>query len=112
MQLKFEEVQAAAGSTYFGAFWGTPDKGLCPSGRIAQLRGAESTVIKYDSNDNFPILGWLNRNSSDIASEAASDLAKFLGFKSVLLMYDTILDEQEKFLERFSPACNDPPAQG
>ena len=100
MTLTPEEIQIAKSSTYFSEYWGIPGKGLSPEGLIAEYRGAKF-IPDEDPTSPLAIYRWEDLRSFDIASQAASDLAKALGFHNVMEYYDAMFKEGEGVLKRF-----------
>lgn len=76
MALSCKEIRAALSSNYFKRSWGSVKHGLCPSGKIAELRGAKFRSSKKHPNRLRPN----KKRDERIAEEAFDDLCRTVGW--------------------------------
>jgi len=77
-----QEQDVARSSIFFSRdWWGSPEEGLSPEGKVAQSRGAKFTTKRPDDDRALLRMEPSDDADMDIATQALADVAKWLGFE-------------------------------
>jgi len=80
---------------YFGPYWGTAGEGLCPCGKLAELRG-----VLFKVDDNIYGYDFGNKTYIDVVWKAVADFRDAIGAKSNNELYELLEKEDKDILRR------------